>query len=59
MRNEPMTRTLDEAMQILDTVQRDEEHNMVYSRHYDVDALMAAISTALLILKARIARRHT
>ena len=53
-----MTRTLDEAMRILDTVQKDEEHNMVYSREYDVDALMSAIGTSLLILRARIARKH-
>ena len=55
-----VTRSLDEAVRILDTAQRDEEHNMVYSREYDVDALMSAIGTSLLILRARIAtRRHT
>ena len=53
-----VTRSLDEAVRILDTAQRDEEHNMVYSREYDVDALMSAISTSLLILRARIARKH-
>ena len=53
-----ITKSLYQAMNILDTVQRDEEHNMVYSREYDVDALMSAIGTSLLILKARIARKH-
>ena len=53
-----VTRSLDEAVRILDTAQRDEEHNMVYSREYDVDELMSAIGTALLILKARMARKH-
>ena len=52
-----ITKSLSEAVRILDTVQRDEEHNMVYSREYDVDALMSAIGTSLLILRARIARR--
>jgi|TARA_R100001530_G_C4243981_1_gene136061 hypothetical protein len=54
----PVTKSLNQAVEILDTTQKDEEHNMVYSREYDVDALMSAISTALLILRARIARKH-
>ena len=57
MKNETVTKSLNEAVQILDTVQKDEEHNMVYSYHYDVDALIQAINTARLILRARIARR--
>ena len=55
----PVTRSLNQAVEILDTTQKDKEHNMVYSREYDVDALMSAISTALLILRARIARRES
>ena len=53
-----VTKSLDDAVTILDTAKIDEEHGMIISEEYSADAMSAAINTALLILRARIANRR-
>ena len=56
MRDERVTSSLTETLRILETIEKDEEHNMIYSQYYDVNALVHAINTSKIIIAARIAR---
>ena len=57
MKSETVINSLTETLRILETVEKDEEHNMIYSQYYDVNALVHAINTSKIIIAARIARR--
>ena len=47
--------SLAESLKVLEGIKIDEEHNMLVSDTYDVDAMMYAINTAKLIIRTRIA----
>ena len=47
--------SLAESLKVLEGIKIDEEHNMLVSDTYDVDAMMYAINTARLIIRTRIA----
>ena len=47
--------SLAKSLKVLEGIKIDEEHNMLVSDTYDVDAMMYAINTARLIIRTRIA----
>ena len=47
--------SLAKSLKVLEDIKIDEEHNMLVSETYDVDAMMYAINTARLIIRTRIA----
>ena len=47
--------SLAKSLKVLEGIKIDEEHNMLVSDTYDVDAMMYAINTAKLIIRTRIA----
>ncbi len=48
---------MEKSLEVLEGIRIDEEHNMLFSDTYDVEAMMYAVNTAKLIIQTRIAKQ--